>query len=295
MLKRASAPPRADAAASTRKGPSLDAFIETGDVSGAVTLLEFQLRELRAGDAAAAGAGAGAASAGAARTLLWLGWAAFHKGDYARALEAYRLLEECDARERDAAGAGLGSRAGIAALQAAALFYCGDFAGAAAAAAEAPESALATRAAFHAAFRLGDEAGLAAAQARLAAGSRENALSLAAMQFLRGQFQESANSYKRLIADGKDEVALNAFLALCLYKLDYCAFLSPPPPLSRGAFPFPTPPPLFFRRPRRAVSRGARRVPPGAPDVPVRHQFEGVQSFQAVQWQGSRGRAQDPH
>lgn len=63
------APPKTD------KKPVLDTFIANGDFTGAVALLEF---ERRAGEETP-------------MTLPWLGYAAFHLGDYAKALKAYQV------------------------------------------------------------------------------------------------------------------------------------------------------------------------------------------------------------
>lgn len=62
------APAKAD------KKPVLDTFIANGDFTGAVALLEFQRR----------------AGEEDPMTLPWLGYAAFHLGDYAKALKAYQ-------------------------------------------------------------------------------------------------------------------------------------------------------------------------------------------------------------
>jgi hypothetical protein len=57
------------------KKPSLDTFIQNGDFTGAIALLEF---ERRAGNETP-------------MTLPWLGYAAFHLGDYNKALHAYEV------------------------------------------------------------------------------------------------------------------------------------------------------------------------------------------------------------
>jgi hypothetical protein len=63
------APAKAD------KKPSLEVFVANGDFTGAVTLLEF---ERRAGEETP-------------MTLPWLGYCAFHLGDYTKALKAYKV------------------------------------------------------------------------------------------------------------------------------------------------------------------------------------------------------------
>ena len=46
-------------------------------------------------------------------------------------------------------------------------------------------------------------------------------LSLASIHFLRNHFQEATDIYKRLLLENRDYTALNVYVALCYYKLDY--------------------------------------------------------------------------
>ena len=46
-------------------------------------------------------------------------------------------------------------------------------------------------------------------------------LSLASIHFLRNHFQEATDIYKRLLLENRDYLALNVYVALCYYKLDY--------------------------------------------------------------------------
>lgn len=46
-------------------------------------------------------------------------------------------------------------------------------------------------------------------------------LSLAAIHFTRGHYQEAIDVYKRILLDHRDFIALNVNIALCYYKLDY--------------------------------------------------------------------------
>ena len=57
------------------KKPSLDTFIQNGDFTGAIALLEFERR----------------AGTETPMTLPWLGYAAFHLGDYKKAWTAYQV------------------------------------------------------------------------------------------------------------------------------------------------------------------------------------------------------------
>ena len=46
-------------------------------------------------------------------------------------------------------------------------------------------------------------------------------LSLAAIHYLRGHFQEATDIYKRLLLENREDLALNVYVAMCYYKLDY--------------------------------------------------------------------------
>lgn len=216
MLKRGALPNpvKSGNAVGARKGPSLEGFIESGDFVGAATLLEFELR-------------AAESTTNAAKTLAWLGWASFHGGDFKRSLEAFELLEARPPAELEVLEGPFGKGAvgaGVrASSRAAALFYCGEHSKAATAAFSAPDCGLKWRVAVHSALRAGDEAALSAAHARLDPASRTDALALAAMAFVRGHYADAAEAYKKLLADDveKQDIAIYAFVALCLYKLDH--------------------------------------------------------------------------
>merc|ERR1719486_1452092 len=49
----------------------------------------------------------------------------------------------------------------------------------------------------------------------------EDQLSLAAIHYLRNHYQEATDIYKRLLLENRDDVALNVYVAMCYYKLDY--------------------------------------------------------------------------
>merc|ERR1712054_317984 len=51
--------------------------------------------------------------------------------------------------------------------------------------------------------------------------STEDQLCLAAIQYLRSHFQEATDIYKRLLVEDRESWALNVYIALCYYKLDY--------------------------------------------------------------------------
>lgn len=49
----------------------------------------------------------------------------------------------------------------------------------------------------------------------------EDQLCLASMQFMRSHYQEAIDVYKRELLKNRNFLALNVYLALCYYKLDY--------------------------------------------------------------------------
>jgi intraflagellar transport protein 56 len=49
----------------------------------------------------------------------------------------------------------------------------------------------------------------------------EDQLSLAAIHCLRSHYQQAIDIYKKILAKNKSYLAVNVYLALCYYKLDY--------------------------------------------------------------------------
>lgn len=49
----------------------------------------------------------------------------------------------------------------------------------------------------------------------------EDQLSLASIHYLRSHYQEAIDVYKRILLDNREFLALNVYVALCYYKLDY--------------------------------------------------------------------------
>ena len=44
---------------------------------------------------------------------------------------------------------------------------------------------------------------------------------MASIHFLRCHYQEAIDVYKKILVDKRDYMALNVYIALCYYKLDY--------------------------------------------------------------------------
>lgn len=84
----------------------------------------------------------------------------------------------------------------------------------------AKERALRNRLLFHIAHKLDNQDDLMTRHQELS-DTNEDQLSLAAIHYLRSHFQEATDIYKRLLLENRDHLALNVYVAMCYYKLDY--------------------------------------------------------------------------
>ena len=84
----------------------------------------------------------------------------------------------------------------------------------------APKTALQNRLMFHLSHKFNDEKRLMGFHQNLR-DVIEDQLSLASIHYLRSHYQEAIDIYKRILLDNRDYLALNVYVALCYYKLDY--------------------------------------------------------------------------
>jgi intraflagellar transport protein 56 len=88
---------------------------------------------------------------------------------------------------------------------------------------------LSTRLQLHLAHKMGKEQLLTSLHQKLSSGqtpssnasAKEDQLSVAAMHFFRAHYQQATDIYKQLLLEHRDDLALNAYIAMCYYKLDY--------------------------------------------------------------------------
>ena len=80
--------------------------------------------------------------------------------------------------------------------------------------------ALKNRLLFHLAHKIDDQDKLMMRHQALT-DTQEDQLSLAAIHYLRSHFQEATDIYKRLLLENRDDLALNVYVSMCYYKLDY--------------------------------------------------------------------------
>ncbi|XP_030335360.1 intraflagellar transport protein 56 isoform X2 [Strigops habroptila] len=138
-----------------------------------------------------------------------MGYCAFHLGDYKRALEEYEALTKQPACNPD-----------VWVNLACTYFFLGMYTQAEQAALKAPKSRLQNRLLFHLAHKFSDEKKLMSSHQNLQ-DITEDQLSLASIHYMRSHYQEAIDIYKRILLDNREYLALNVYVALCYYKLDY--------------------------------------------------------------------------
>ena len=141
--------------------------------------------------------------------LMWIGYCAFHLGDYRKALDTYQQIIQAGSDDQT-----------LLSYQSCCLMGLGWFQEAEEKANQGPASPLQTRLLFHLAHRLNDENKLMMYHQKLC-DTTSDQLSLASIHYLRNHFQEATDIYKRLLLENRDYTALNVYVALCYYKLDY--------------------------------------------------------------------------
>lgn len=203
---------RRDGASEKHELPTVDDLLHKRDFTGATELLRAKQR-------------ASAGSADEADALLWLGYALAHAGDYVNAEAVYKQLEhshnDADSGMKRAAEASTVDEAMVSVYKAVCIFHQGRVQEAEAAARSVnTTSELQQRLLFHCAHKQADEEELTKRHALLSE-SAEDHLALAAVNYLRGYYQEAADIYKAVLEEHQQFAALNVYVALCYHKLDF--------------------------------------------------------------------------
>ncbi|KAF7286814.1 hypothetical protein GWI33_003871 [Rhynchophorus ferrugineus] len=175
-----------------RGSSQFEEFLIKRDYTGAITLLEFKRYSDQDHNA-----------------NLWMGYCYFHRGDYKNALQVYKKLQKENPDIKN-----------LAVNIACCYFYLGMYEESQEALSHAPTSELKIRLNFHISHKLKDEATLMEYHQQLQ-DILEDQLSLAAIHYLRAHYQEAIDIYKRLLLQSRENIALNVYVALCYYKLDY--------------------------------------------------------------------------
>ncbi|KAJ9450065.1 Intraflagellar transport protein 56-like protein [Diplonema papillatum] len=181
----------------TNRSKMLEEFIQNRDFTGAVALLEFHKQQNEQVEGFP--------------VLPWLAYCGFHLGDYQKALDVYHEMLAKDDEESPS----------VHMHAACCHFYLGQFKQAEEEALQGPVSTLQNRLLFHVAHKLNDDQKLMVYHQKLQEQLLEDQLSLAAIHYFRNHFQEATDIYKRILLDNRDYLALNVYVALCYYKLEY--------------------------------------------------------------------------
>ena len=206
------------------KVPELSDFLATGDFTGAVTLLEFQLRT---GEGENTNTNTNALSTD--KLLAWLGYCAFHNADYSKASNAYeeliQLYDYTSQSDPKSLSRFILTPPMARLCKACCLYFQGlyeetekllfhpD--------SDIPNCSLKYRLLLHLGHRLNKENIMIQALNELKDNNKEDALSKAAMHYSRSHYQEATDIYKKILLEAKDDAALHAYIAACYYRLDY--------------------------------------------------------------------------
>jgi len=178
--------------------PKLIDFLDKRDYVGAMTLLNFHE----------------SADIPLDEHEEWTAYCAFHLGDNIRALKIYKQLALKDPSDTD-------NWTNIACC----CFLLGmykeaDEAGKKVDVSAATQTPLLNRVLFHLSHKFNDETRLMTHHRHLQ-DVTEDQLTLASIHYLRSHYQEAIDIYKRVLLDHREYLALNVYIALCYYKLDY--------------------------------------------------------------------------
>ncbi|KAL3094077.1 hypothetical protein niasHT_027405 [Heterodera trifolii] len=186
---------RNDVKAWSNEFQKFDQFLDKRDYTGAISILEHERKS--------------AAAEQQINLTMWLGYCHFHAANFRKACEAYEALigdKNCPAEVNLYLGC--------------AYFFLAMYENARKMGEKGPKNPLQNRLLFHIAHKLSDEKKLLSHHSQLK-DTIEDQLCLASIHYLRAHFQQAIDIYKKILSKNKNFTALNVYLALCYYKLDY--------------------------------------------------------------------------
>ncbi|XP_050440578.1 intraflagellar transport protein 56 [Adelges cooleyi] len=167
-------------------------LIQKRDYTGALTILKFDLEKSKED----------------VELEQWVAYCYFHLGDYKNAMNIYKKLSENSKPKH------------VFVNLACCYFYLGMYPEADEVLQKSDFSEVKIRLQFHLAHKQGDEKKLMEFH-ELLADVVEDQISLAAIHYLRSHYQEAIDIYKKLMVNNRKFLALNVYMALCYYKLDF--------------------------------------------------------------------------
>ena len=168
-------------------------FIRQRDFEGAITLLEHEKLLNKEN----------------LTNQLWLAYSYYHSGDFPKALQIYRNLTKKASYDLN-----------IHTYIACCLYALTKYKEGLEEAKKGVPSELNNRVRFHLAFKLGDGNEVLETHQKLNQNSIPDELSLAALHYLKNEQEEAIDIYKKIFMDKKYD-ALNIYLAMCYYKLEF--------------------------------------------------------------------------
>jgi len=176
-----------------KKTYSKEEFIKNRDFVGAITLLEHEKFVNKEN----------------ITNQLWLAYAYFHNGDFPNALEIYNNLMKRPNYDPN-----------FHTFKACCLYALCKYKDGLIEAKKGLQSELNNRVKFHLAFKLGQGQEVIDAHSKLNQNSTGDQLTLAALHYLKGEYEDAIEIYKKIYMDKKYD-ALNIYLAMCYYKSEY--------------------------------------------------------------------------
>jgi len=147
------------------------------------------------------------------RTLMGLAYSAFHNGDYKKAMDTYDELMRKHDYDKN-----------LHLYKSCCLYALNNYKEAKVEISkcehEEVDEALLNRISLHLAHKTGEEESIMNYHSKLT-NTTEDQLCLAALHYLRNHYEEATEIYKNLLLDKRDFHALNVYVALSYYKLDY--------------------------------------------------------------------------
>ena len=143
------------------------------------------------------------------KTYLGIAYCAFHNGDYKKAMDIYDEIAKRKDYDKN-----------IHAFKACCYYALCMYKESKVEASKSEDSELKNRLLFQLAQKCGDENEIMSYHGALS-NSIEDQLCMAALHYLRSHFEEATEIYKKLLIENKDYHAINIYVALCYYKMDY--------------------------------------------------------------------------
>uniref|UniRef100_A0A914YU75 Intraflagellar transport protein 56 n=1 Tax=Panagrolaimus superbus TaxID=310955 RepID=A0A914YU75_9BILA len=183
---------KTDSRTKVEKIKELDEFLDGRDYTGAIALLEHKQK-----------------SEPSLQNSLWLAYCAYHAGEYQTAVQTYEnLLKQKDCPQE------------VNLYLCCAYLMIGQNDEARKIAEKQPKGELQNRILLHLAHKSGDDKKTSYYHSLLTT-SVEDQMTYGAINFFRGHYGEPMVTYKSLITEHSTFLAVNVYLGICYFKMDY--------------------------------------------------------------------------